>query len=105
MFLNPFINLYSRDAEASLRFYRNLPGFKETFRTPKVGTPVSVEVTVGGFGIGLGAVEAAKRVHGVDAAPGSPSRAVTVRTYDVDQAFQMLTPAGVRVVSNAPQLQ
>lgn len=97
-FLNPFVNLYSRDVEAGLRFYRDLLGFKETFRTPKVGTPVHVELTLGGFGIGLSAVEAAKRVHGVDASPGSPSMAVTVWTYDVDQAFQMLISAGVPVV-------
>lgn len=52
-FLNPFINLYSRDVEAGLRFYRDLLGFKETFRAPKVGTLEHVELTLGGFGIGL----------------------------------------------------
>ena len=97
-FLNPLVNLYSRDVPAGVHFYRDLLGFKESFRTPKEGTPVHVELTLGGFGIGLSAVEAAKRVHGVDASPGAPSMAVTVWTHDVDQAFRMLTTAGVPVV-------
>src|SRR6266567_2743760 len=72
MLENPFVHLDTRDIEAGLRFYRDLLGFKETFRTPTKGTPEHVELTLRGFGLGLGTVEAAKRVHGVDASPGTP---------------------------------
>ena len=39
MFTDAFVNLYTRDIGAGLRFYRDLLGFAETFRTPTEGTP------------------------------------------------------------------
>jgi len=98
VFTEGFVNLYTRDIEAGLRFYRDLLGFKETFRTPKVGTPTHVELTLNGFGVGLGTVEAAKRRHGVDATPGLPSMELVVWTDDVDKSFEQLTSAGTPVV-------
>jgi lactoylglutathione lyase len=98
MFVSAFVNLYTRDIEAGLRFYRDLLGFKETFRTPAEGIPEHVELTLSGFGLGLGTVEAAKRVHGVDASPGSPAMIVVVWTEDVDHAFEELTSAGTPVI-------
>ena len=98
MFTTGFVNLYTRDIEAGIRFYRDLLGFKETFRTPKQGTPEHVELTLNGFGIGLGTVAAAKRVHGVDAAPGTPAMVIVVWSDDTDEAFARLTAAGVSVV-------
>jgi lactoylglutathione lyase len=97
-FKTGFVNLYTSDIEASLRFYRDLLGLRETFRTPKDGTPEHVELTLGGFSIGLGSVEAAKRVHGVDASPGSPAMVVVIWTDDVDRAFDDLTSAGTPIV-------
>lgn len=98
MFATGFVNLYTADIEAGLRFYRDLLGFEETFRTPREGIPEHVELTLDGFALGLGTVEAAKRVHGVDASPGSPSMALVVWTDDVDTAFEQLKAAGVPVV-------
>lgn len=98
MFASAFVNLYTHDIEAGVRFYRDLLGFKETFRTPKQGTPEHVELTLNGFGVGLGTVEAAKRVHGVAATPGSPAMVIVVWTGDVDRAFDRLKSAGVPVL-------
>ncbi|HEU4573211.1 MAG TPA: VOC family protein [Candidatus Limnocylindrales bacterium] len=98
MFTTGFVNLYTRDIEAGIRFYRDLLGFRETFRTPKEGTPEHVELFLDGFGIGLGTVEAAKRVHGVDAAPGTPAMVIVLWADDVDRAFEQLAAAGVAVV-------
>jgi len=98
MFESAFVNLYTRDIEAGIRFYRDLLGFRETFRTPQEGVPSHVEMSLHGFGIGLGTVEAAKRVHGVDASPGSPAMVLVVWTHDVDEAFRTLTAAGVPAV-------
>ena len=98
MFVSAFVNLYSRDIEAGLRFYRDLLGFRETFRTPTEGVPEHVELTLDGFGLGLGTVEAARRVHGVEAAPGSPAMVVVVWTDDADAAFERLTSQGAPVV-------
>ena len=98
MFVSAFVNLYTRDIEAGLRFYRDTLGFTETFRTPKQGIPEHVELILNGFGLGLGTVAAAKRVHGVDASPGSPAMVLVVWTDDVDKAFQRLTASGAPVV-------
>ena len=91
-------NLYTNDIEAGLRFYRDLLGFTETFRTPRDGTPEHVELKLDGFLIGLGTVEAARRVHGVEATPGSPAMVLVLWTDDADAAYQELTAAGVPAV-------
>ena len=98
MFADAFVNLYTDDIEAGLRFYRDLLGFRETFRTPTEGTPEHVELTLDGFRLGLGTVDAAKRVHGIDASPGSPAMVLVVWTDDTDAAFATLTSAGAPVV-------
>jgi catechol 2,3-dioxygenase-like lactoylglutathione lyase family enzyme len=98
MFESGLVNLYTRDIDAGIRFYRDLLGFTETFRTPREGTPTHIELQLGGFIVGLGTVEAAKRVHGVDAVPGSPAMALVVWTDDVDRACAQLEAAGVPVL-------
>ena len=95
MFASALVNLYTRDIEAGIRFYRDLLGFEETFRTPREGTPEHVEFRLDGFTIGLGTVEAARRVHRVEAVPGSPAMSLVVWTDDVDQAYKDLVAAGV----------
>lgn len=97
-FATGFVNLYTRDIEAGLRFYRDFLGFRETFRTPKEGTPEHVELKLNGFALGLGTVEAGKRVHGVDASPGSPAMVLVVWTDDIDRAFEWLISVGTPVV-------
>lgn len=81
-----------------MRFYRDLLGFTETFRTPKEGIPEHVELRSNGFTVGLGTVEAARRVHGVEAEPGRPAMVLVVWTHDVDAAYSDLVAAGVTVV-------
>lgn len=98
MFVTGFVNLYTRDIEAGLRFYRDLLGFTEIFRTPAEGIPEHVELELNGFMVGLGTVEAAKRVHGVDATPGKPAMVLVVWTDDVDKACADLAVAGVPVL-------
>jgi len=98
MFATALVNLYTRDIEAGLHFYRDLLGFAETFRTPRDGIPEHVELRLNGFTVGLGTVEAAKRVHGVDAAPGSPAMVLVVWTDDVDVAYRDLVAAGVPAI-------
>lgn len=95
MFAAALVNLYTNDIEAGLRFYRDLLGFEETFRTPAEGTPEHVELRLNGFTVGLGTVAAAQRAHGVEAEPGSPAMALVVWTDDVDVAHRELVAAGV----------
>jgi lactoylglutathione lyase len=95
MYRAGLVNLYTHDIEAGLRFYRDLLGFTETFRTPADGLPEHVELRLGGFTVGLGTVEAARRVHGVEAVPGSPAMVLVVWTDDVDRGYAELVAAGV----------
>jgi catechol 2,3-dioxygenase-like lactoylglutathione lyase family enzyme len=97
MLATGFVNLYTNDIEAGIRFYCDLLGFRETFRTPKEGVPTHVEFAVEGFKLGLGTVEAAKVVHGVDSTPGAPAMAIVVWSDDVDAEFARLVAAGVHV--------
>jgi lactoylglutathione lyase len=98
VFQSAMVNLYTHDVQAGLRFYGELLGFEETFRTPTEGVPEHVELQLGGFVLGLGTVEAARRVHGIDPAPGSPAMVVVVWTDDVDRACADLAAAGVPAV-------
>jgi lactoylglutathione lyase len=98
MFVSGLVNLYTRNIEAGVHFYRDLLGFAETFRTPAEGIPSHVELQLNGFTVGLGTVEAAKMVHGVDAAPGSPAMVLVVWADDVDSAYAELVAAGVPVL-------
>jgi lactoylglutathione lyase len=97
MFDTGLVNLYTSDIEAALHFYRDLCGFAETFRTPAEGTPEHVELSLNGFTVGLGSVEAARRVHGVEPEPGSPAMVLVLWTDDVDNTFAELVSAGVPV--------
>ncbi len=94
-FTEGLVNLYTNDIEASLRFWAELLGFRETFRTPIEGVPSHVELAIEGFTIGLGTVEAARRVHGVEPSPGSAAMVVVLWCDDVDAEFRRLAAAGV----------
>jgi lactoylglutathione lyase len=98
VFTTPLLNLYTSDIGASIAFYGDLLGFVETFRTPMEGQPEHIEFRLDGFTLGLGTVEAAKRVHGVDASPGAPAMVLVLWTDDVDAAFAHLAAAGTTVV-------
>jgi hypothetical protein len=45
VFSKPQINVYSHDVVRLVTFYEGL-GFRETFRTPKAGTPDHVELVL-----------------------------------------------------------
>ena len=92
------VNLYTRDIEASIVFYRDLLGLRESFRTPSGGEPEHVEFVAGGFTIGLGTVDAARQAHGVAPTPGAPSMAIVLWTNDVDETYARLAAAGVPTI-------
>lgn len=64
------------------------------------GSPEHVELRLNGFTIGLGTVEAARRVHGIEAAQGSPAMVLIVWTDDVDDTYRQLVAAGVPAVQS-----
>jgi catechol 2,3-dioxygenase-like lactoylglutathione lyase family enzyme len=100
MFSDPQLNIYVTDIEASLRFYRDLLGFAETFRTPEHGAPAHVELLLGEFTLGLADIAAVRDTHAVEVGPtGLPRAEVVLWTDDVDAAVAELEAHGVPVLS------
>ncbi|HTS33987.1 MAG TPA: VOC family protein [Thermoplasmata archaeon] len=86
-FSNPEVNLYVGNIEGSIRFYRDVLGFTETFRTPKEGPPEHLELRLGSFTLGLATFDALKRHHGIQSGPGPARLEVDFGTEDVDGAY------------------
>lgn len=93
------VNYYVHDVEGMAAFYRDYFGFAETFRTPRNGTAVHIEVRLGHFLLGLASIEAARSMHQLPLDPGKPRSELALWTDDVDEAFGALTSRGVRSIS------
>jgi hypothetical protein len=98
VFTRPAINIYSHDVMRLVGFYDGL-GFRETFRTPKEGTPVHVEVTMDGFTIGIAAVDAAIADHGLNPDLGGRPVEIVLWTDDADRDYARLTAEGAPPLS------
>jgi catechol 2,3-dioxygenase-like lactoylglutathione lyase family enzyme len=84
----------------SVAFYLAV-GFEETFRTPREGAPIHVELNLDGFTLGIAAVTSAAADHGLDLDLSKPGRGMEIAlwTDDTDKAFARLVAAGARVLS------
>ena len=100
MFSTPQVNIYSEDVDNSVEFYRGF-GFEETFRTPREGPPIHVELTLDGFKVGIAAASSAVTDHGLDLDLSKQGRGMEILlwTDDTDAAFAQLVAAGARVLS------
>lgn len=95
---NPMINIYSHDLGRLVAFYGRL-GFRETFRTPKQGAPVHVELSLDGFKIAIASVEAAIAEHGLQPDLGGRPIELVFWTDDSDRDHQRLTADGATSLS------
>jgi uncharacterized glyoxalase superfamily protein PhnB len=93
-FQDPQVNFYVRDVVRAVRFYTDLLGFTETFRTSKDGTPVHVEMRLGQLTLGIASIDAASATHGLSLNSGSPSAELVVWTDDTDAAYATLIEKG-----------
>jgi lactoylglutathione lyase len=98
-FSSPMVNLYTRDLPAAVAFYGGLLGFTETFRAPSAEHPDHVELRLDGVTVALSTAEAAERVHGLPAAPGSHGFQIVLWADDVDTAYDALVAAGAPSVA------
>lgn len=98
MFRTPSINIYSYDVVRLVSFYERL-GFRETFRTPKKGTPVHVEITLDGFTIGIASVNAAIADHGLKPSLAGRPVEIVLWTDDTDRDYARLTADGAPSLS------
>jgi predicted enzyme related to lactoylglutathione lyase len=97
-FREPMINIYSHDLARLAGFYERL-GFRETFRTPKEGSPIHVEVGLDGFTMGIASVDAAAADHGLSPELGGRPIEIVLWTDDVDGDHRRLTAGGVPTLS------
>lgn len=93
-FRDPALNFFVRDVVKVVHFYTDLLGFTETFRTPKDGIPVHVEMRLGQFLLAVTSIDAALADHGLVLNPGPQSAELTVWTDDTDEAYRILTEKG-----------
>ncbi len=93
-YFSPMVNVYTRDLSAALAFYGGLLGFEESFRAPDPDAPEHVELRLDGVTLALSTAEAAERVHGLEASPGSHGFQLVVWTTDLDTAYDALVAAG-----------
>jgi catechol 2,3-dioxygenase-like lactoylglutathione lyase family enzyme len=100
MFAAPQVNIYSENVGRSVEFYRAF-GFEETFRTPKEGDPIHVELVLDGFTVGVAAVESVVGDHGLELNLSKLGRRmeIVLWTDDTDAAFAGLVAAGARPLS------
>jgi catechol 2,3-dioxygenase-like lactoylglutathione lyase family enzyme len=58
--------LFSEDVERAAAFYERL-GFEETFRVPREGPPIHVDLALDGYTIGFASVSSSREDHGLEA--------------------------------------
>ena len=97
-FRDPMINIYSYDLARLAVFYARL-GFRETFRTPKEGEPIHVEIGLDDFTMGIASVEAAAADHGLSPELGGRPIEIVLWTDDVDRDHGRLTADGAPTLS------
>jgi catechol 2,3-dioxygenase-like lactoylglutathione lyase family enzyme len=93
-FRDPAVNFFARDVVKEVHFYTDLLGFTETFRTPKDGVPVHVEMRLGQFLLAVTSIDAALADHGLVLNPGPQSAELIVWTDDTDKAYRALVEKG-----------
>ena len=98
MFRNPSIHILSHDVIRLVGFYERL-GFRETYRTPKEGAPVHVEVTLDQFTIGISSVEVAISDHGLNPDLDGHPIGILLWTDDTDQDYARLISEGATSLS------
>ena len=92
-FRTPQVILFSQNIPRAVAFYSSL-GFEETFRVPTEGDPISVDLALDGYKIGIASVASTRDDHGLDPVPEGQRAAVILWTDDTSAAFAELTANG-----------
>lgn len=93
-FASPQVILFSSDVERAAAFYRRL-GFAETFRVPRDGPPIHVDLVLGDYKIGFASIDSAREHHELQPAEDGQRATVTLWTEDTTRAYGELTANGV----------
>lgn len=89
-------NLFTRDIDAALSFYRDQLGFSQRFQVPRTGPPEHAVLELGDSRVALSTAQAVSRV-GLEPANGHAFELV-VFCDDVDRETQRLRAGGAHVL-------
>lgn len=93
-FRTPEVILFSSDVQRAAEFYAAL-GFTETFRVPREGEPIHIDLELDGSRIGFASIESSRHDHGLDPATNGQRGTVTLWTDDTATAYAQLTARGI----------
>jgi catechol 2,3-dioxygenase-like lactoylglutathione lyase family enzyme len=96
-FKTPQVVLFSRDIQRAAEFYK-AAGFVETFRTPREGPPIHVDLVLDGYRIGLATTDSTRDDHGLDPVADGQRAAVILWTDDTPAGYARLQALGARPV-------
>ncbi|MET8359769.1 VOC family protein [Micromonospora sp. NPDC005171] len=93
MFPTPQVILFSEDVPRAAKFYADL-GFTETFRVPREGEPIHIDLMLDSYKIGIASVASTRDDHGLDPVPRGQRAAVILWTDDTAAAYADVTAKG-----------
>ena len=100
IFSRPQVNLFVDDVASSASFFVDHCGFTQTFRTPREGDPVHVEMVLDGFTLGIADHATGEAEHALGGStPGLPQCDLTLWCDDVNAGYERLVAAGATPVS------
>jgi catechol 2,3-dioxygenase-like lactoylglutathione lyase family enzyme len=94
MFRSFLTIFYVADLERSLRVYRDVCGFEETYRFPREGPPEHVELKLGNALIGFADLKGQMTHRLSPPVPGQMAE-IAIQVSDADAAFERLEAAGL----------
>ncbi|WP_047980224.1 VOC family protein [Ornithinibacillus contaminans] len=98
IFRNPQVILFSPDVVRLARFYESL-GFTETFRVPKEGEPIHVDLVLDDYKIGIASVDSTRDDHDLDPLSHGQRVAVILWTEDTAAAFEPIISKGAEALA------
>ena len=97
MFTECMPNVYCKDIQASLAFYRDLLGLRQTYQFPATGVPEHVEFKIGDSYIAISSPKGLESHHLPPATYGQ-SFELSLHAQDTDAVVAQLRATGVPVM-------
>jgi catechol 2,3-dioxygenase-like lactoylglutathione lyase family enzyme len=94
-FRDPQVILFSDDLPRIVEFYSQL-GFTETFRVPKEGDPMHVDLALDGYHLGFATMASSREDHGLTPATEGQRAVVVLWTDDTAAAYDEIVARGAR---------
>jgi glyoxylase I family protein len=98
-FREPQVILFSDDLPRIVEFYTRL-GFTETFRVPKEGDPMHVDLALDGYHLGFATMASSRDDHGLSPATEEQRACVVLWTDDTATAYDEVVATGAPAIKD-----